>query len=103
MWQCTFSPGCLQDPTLKMCHQNSMRFYGRIVYDRKYSGGAELIEEGKRMGGVLGNYDVMMLCNHGAVSAADDIPRAFDYLYYLERSAMYQVIHIQCYQVFTAL
>lgn len=44
----------MKDPELLMVHQNSARFYKRVAYDNNYSGLAEAIDEGKRLGEALG-------------------------------------------------
>lgn len=84
--------GCLQDPTLKMCHQNSARFLGRVAYDDEYNGAATELEEGERLGNKMGDKDVLIMCNHGALIAADNVHTAFDEIYYLERACQIQLL-----------
>lgn len=83
--------GCLQDPTLLMIHQNSCRFLGRVAYDSGYQPAVEM-DEGERLGEVLGNKDVLMMCHHGTLIVAENIHIAFDDLYYLERACMTQLL-----------
>jgi len=84
--------GCLKDPELKMIHQNSTRFYNRVAYDTNYSGLADAIAEGERLGGALGDADILMMGNHGVVVVASTIAMAFDHVYYLERAAELQIL-----------
>ena len=49
------------------------------------------MEEGKRLGSVLGDKEVLFMGNHGIMTVADSVAMAFDSLYYLERVAMFQV------------
>ncbi|GFQ70429.1 adducin-related protein C1289.14 [Trichonephila clavata] len=83
---------CLQQPELLMLHQNSCRFYERIAYDTEYSGLGESFEEGNRLGAALGQKNVLFMGNHGVLTAAESVDVAFDYMYYLERAAMIQVL-----------
>ncbi|XP_013793002.1 adducin-related protein C1289.14-like, partial [Limulus polyphemus] len=82
--------GCLETPTLRMVHQNSARFLNREAYDTDYSGLVHDVEEGIRLGNVLGNKDALFMGNHGVITVADNIASAFDNMYYLERAAMVQ-------------
>ncbi|KAK4324179.1 hypothetical protein Pmani_005182 [Petrolisthes manimaculis] len=83
---------CLKDPRLLMVHQNSTRFYQRVAYDNCYSGLALAMDEGCRLGQVLGNKDVLFMGNHGVIVVAPTVALAFDNLYYLERAAQVQIL-----------
>jgi len=83
--------GCLQDPSLLMIHQNSCRFLNRVAYDSGYQPATEL-EEGERLGKVMGDKDVLFMCHHGTLIVAENIHIAFDDLYYLERACMTQLM-----------
>lgn len=78
---------CLTDPTLPMIHQNSMRFYDDIVYDREYNGLVLDEDEGNRIAKLMDGRKVHLHANHGVIIATETIAEAFDYLYYLERAA----------------
>ncbi|XP_063872252.1 uncharacterized protein LOC135106829 [Scylla paramamosain] len=82
---------CMKDPELLMVHQNSARFYKKVAYDNKYSGLAEAIDEGKRLGEALGDKDILFMGHHGVLSVGAEVSIAFDNLYYLERAAQLQV------------
>ncbi|KAK7072710.1 hypothetical protein SK128_012519 [Halocaridina rubra] len=84
--------GCMKNPTLKMIHQNSLRYYNRVAYDCNYSGLAFAIDEGKRLGEALGDKNILIMGHHGVVSVAPTISMAFDLLYYLERAAELQIL-----------
>jgi ribulose-5-phosphate 4-epimerase/fuculose-1-phosphate aldolase len=71
-------------------NQNAMRFFGRVGYDRDYGGVALANEEGDRICAALGNNDVVFLQHHGVIVCGDNVPYAFDDLYYLERCCMVQ-------------
>ena len=77
-----------------MTHQNAMRFYNKIAYDTNFEGPGDTFEEGKRLGRVLGDKEVMFMGNHGIMSVGDSVALTFDALYYLERVATFQVYSI---------
>ncbi|KFM81080.1 Adducin-related protein, partial [Stegodyphus mimosarum] len=83
---------CLHNPEVLMIHQNSARFHNRIAYDTSYGGLGDSFLEGKRLAQVIGNKDVLFMCNHGVMTVAQSIAIAFDNMYYLERAAMIQVL-----------
>ncbi|XP_013402824.1 uncharacterized protein LOC106168341 [Lingula anatina] len=82
----------LQDPTLRMCHQNCLRFYDNIAYDTDYQGLAEDVCEGDRMARALGKNDAMIMRSHGVMVVGPTVARAFDTMYYLERACQIQVM-----------
>lgn len=88
----TTALGCLKDPTLEICSQNSARFLGRVAYDNEYNGAASELEEGERLGAKMGDKDVLIMCNHGVLIAADNVHTAFDEVYYLERAVQHQLL-----------
>lgn len=88
----TTALACLKDPTLEMVHQNSCRFLDRVAYDKNYGGLVQASEEGRRIGQVLGQKDVMLMGNHGAMTVGRSIAIAFDLMYYLERASLIQVL-----------
>lgn len=66
--------------------QNTMRFYNRISFDMGFDG-MGLGDEAERLSRCLGNNKVMVLGNHGVLTAAANVAEAFDTLYYFERAA----------------
>jgi ribulose-5-phosphate 4-epimerase/fuculose-1-phosphate aldolase len=80
---------------IEMCTQNAFRYWNRIAYDDRYSGVALSVAEGDRMCRALGDKDILFLHNHGVVVSGPTVARAYDDLYYLERTAMVQVLAMQ--------
>ena len=58
--------GCLKDPRLEMIHQNTCRFLGRCAWDTGYQP-ATMIEEGERLGRVMGDKNILFMCHHGTL------------------------------------
>ncbi len=82
---------CVEEGRLLYVHQNSLRFYDDVAYDRDYAGLAETAEEGARIAMCLGGHHVLFLANHGVVVTGASVADAFDRLYYLERACEVQV------------
>jgi len=83
----------LQDGELDVfTNQNAMRFYGRIGYDRHYGGVALDSSEGDRISNAIGDADVVFMQHHGILVCGENMAYTFDDLYYVERSAMVQVL-----------
>ena len=76
---------CLEDKTMKPIDQNTMRFYEKVSIDNGYDG-MGLGDEAERLSTILGNNSVMLMGNHGVLSAAKTVAQAFDDLFYFERS-----------------
>ena len=84
---------CLRDFEFLPLDQNACRFYGRIAYDRNYSGMALDDTEGARVARLLGDdKSVLFLGNHGVLVVGASLAEAFDELYYLEKAAQLQVL-----------
>jgi len=83
---------CIEGGGLEWCSQNSLRYYGRVAYDHNYNGMALDASEGDRICAALGQSEILFLASHGVVVTAASLAYAFDDLYYLERTAMNQVI-----------
>ena len=75
----------LDDKEMKPIEQNTMRFYDRVSIDRDFSG-MGLGKEAERLSTLLGDNPVLMMGNHGVLTAARTVASAFDELYYFERS-----------------
>jgi ribulose-5-phosphate 4-epimerase/fuculose-1-phosphate aldolase len=82
---------CVENGRLEWAHQNALRFYGRVSYDRNYNAQALDVAEGNRISEASGGKDVLFLSHHGVVVTGGDLQTAFDDLYYLERACMLQV------------
>jgi ribulose-5-phosphate 4-epimerase/fuculose-1-phosphate aldolase len=83
------------DGRIEMCTQNAFRFWDRIAYDEQYSGVALSNDEGDRMCRALGDRDILFLRNHGVIVTGRTVAQAYDDLYYIERTAMVQVLAMQ--------
>ena len=85
----------IRDGRIEMCTQNAFRYWSRIAYDEDYSGVALSAAEGDRMCQALGDKDILFLRNHGVLVSGPTVAKAYDDLYYLERTAMVQVLAMQ--------
>jgi ribulose-5-phosphate 4-epimerase/fuculose-1-phosphate aldolase len=85
----------IKDGRIEMCTQNAFRYWSRIAYDDDYRGVALSAAEGDRMCQSLGDKDILFLRNHGVIVSGPTVAKAYDDLYYLERTAMVQVLAMQ--------
>ena len=83
---------CLREGHLSWTSQNAVRFFGRVAYEESYNGLALDPEEGDRISRKLAQNDVLFLGNHGVLVCGNDVPRAFDDLYYLEQACRVQIL-----------
>jgi ribulose-5-phosphate 4-epimerase/fuculose-1-phosphate aldolase len=70
--------------------QFAMQFYNRVAY-HDYEGLALDLAERQRLVDDLGDRNVMILRNHGLLTAGTTIPEAFYLLYYLEKACEVQI------------
>jgi ribulose-5-phosphate 4-epimerase/fuculose-1-phosphate aldolase len=82
----------LEDCRMLPIDQNTMRFYDRVAIDEAYGGMALSDEEGDRLAGLMGDKQVLLMSNHGLLTAADSIALTFDLMYYYERAAETQML-----------
>lgn len=73
------------------CHQNSLRFHGRVAYYDEYGGLVLDDAEGDRIAAALSDKSVLFMKNHGVIVVGPTVADALDDLYYLERAAQIQV------------
>jgi ribulose-5-phosphate 4-epimerase/fuculose-1-phosphate aldolase len=78
---------CLEDSTIQPIDQTTARFFEQIAVDDGFAGMALDDDEGDRLAASLGNKSVLMMGNHGVMVVGENVARAFDTLYYLERAA----------------
>ena len=76
----------LADPQIKPIEQNTARYWQRVAYDHEFTGMATTDDEGERLARILGDKRVLMMGNHGVLTAAPTVAEAFDLMYYLERA-----------------
>jgi len=82
---------CLERPSFRYVHQNSLRFFEDIAWDDDYRGLAESPEEGERIALAMGRAHVLFMANHGVTVVGASVAEAFDRLYYLERACEVQI------------
>jgi ribulose-5-phosphate 4-epimerase/fuculose-1-phosphate aldolase len=82
----------LEGGRLEPASQNALKFYGKVAYDEEYNGLVLDDAEGDRIAARLNGADVLFLAHHGVIVVGDNVPWAFDDLYYLERACMVQVL-----------
>ncbi len=82
---------CLEGGRLLHCHQNALRFAGRVAYYDTYGGLVLDAAEGDRIASSLADKSVLFLKNHGVIVTGPTVADALDDLYYLERAAEVQV------------
>ena len=76
---------CLKDPTLPPIDQNTMRFYNRVGVYGDF-GGLGFEEESEKMANIIGNHNILLLANHGILTASPSVAQAFDDLFYFEKA-----------------
>lgn len=81
----------VQGGQLLPCHQNSLRFHGRVAYYDTYGGLVLDDAEGDRIAAALADKSVLFMKNHGVIVVGPTVADALDDLYYLERAAQVQV------------
>ena len=73
-------------------NQNALRYYGRVAYDNDYAGVAFDAGEGERLANIMQDKSILMMSNHGVLVGGASVARAYDDLYYLERTAAAQIL-----------
>ncbi len=76
----------LKDSAIPPIDQNTMRYFNRIAIDDGFDG-MGLGDEAERLAGAMGNHSTLIMGNHGVLVVGENVARAFDNLYYLERAA----------------
>ncbi len=71
-------------------NQISMRYYNRLAY-HDYEGIALDLDERDRLIASLGDWNAMILRNHGLLALGRSIPKAFSRAYYLETACRIQL------------
>jgi len=80
---------CLKEGLLSL-NQFSAGFYNRVGY-HDYEGIATNLDERQRLVRDLGDKRVLILRNHGLLTAGRSVPEAFQLMYYLEQSCRVQM------------
>jgi ribulose-5-phosphate 4-epimerase/fuculose-1-phosphate aldolase len=79
-----------QEDGLLAISQHSMRFYNRVSY-HGYEGIALDLDERERLVKNLGKHNVLILRNHGLLTAGPTVRSAFEEMYYLEMACQIQL------------
>ncbi|GAC1311476.1 MAG: aldolase [Steroidobacteraceae bacterium] len=82
----------LENPRLEMAGQSALGFYEDIAYEAEYNGLAFDESEGERLAQALGDKSVLFMRNHGVLVVGENVPQAWERLYFLERAAQAQVL-----------
>tara|TARA_B100001142_G_scaffold38513_1_gene33850 strand:- start:176 stop:1144 length:969 start_codon:yes stop_codon:yes gene_type:complete len=83
---------CTKGFRVRMCHQNSLRFFDEIAYDPTFNGLVLDDTEGERLVDVMGGKSVLFHANHGVIVCGPTVAEAFDDMYYLERCCKVQIL-----------
>ncbi len=70
--------------------QHAMRFYNRVGY-HDYEGIALSLDERQRLIADLGKHKVMILRNHGTLTAGETVAEAYVLMFYVEKAARAQL------------
>ena len=82
----------LEDQRIEPIGQTAAILHHQISYDDDYTGLAFDATEGERLAGKLENgKNILMMANHGVMTAGRNVAEAYDRLYYLERAAQTQL------------
>ena len=72
-------------------NQGSLRFYNRVGY-HDHEGISRDLDERERIVKDLGNHKVLILRNHGLLTAGVNVAEAFNLMYHLEKSCQTQMM-----------
>ncbi len=88
----TLALAMIEDGAIEPINQNALRYYGRIARDDNYNGLAFDDLEGERLAKSMQGKNILMMANHGVLIGASSVARAYDEIYYLERTAAAQIL-----------
>jgi ribulose-5-phosphate 4-epimerase/fuculose-1-phosphate aldolase len=83
---------CTRPGRLLNCHQDSLKFHGRIAYDDNFGGIAGDEAEGNRIADSLESQPIVLMANHGVSVTGRSVWQALDDFYYLESAARFQIL-----------
>ncbi len=75
--------------------QTAMRFFGQVAY-HDFSGPERDPVEREKLAAHLGEYNVMVLRNHGLLTTGPSVAEAFNYMYGMERACQAQLAAMAC-------
>lgn len=82
---------CIEGGRLENCHQDALRFHGRVSYDGDFGGSAFDDSEGGRIAATIGNGNVVLMAHHGLTTVGETVARAYDDFYNFEVACEYQM------------
>ncbi len=85
----------LMNGRIEFISQVSCRFFCNVAYYDDYNGLVLDDAEGDRICDALADKRVLFLANHGLIVVGESVARAYDDLYYLERTCELQVLAMQ--------
>lgn len=88
----TLALAMIEDGAIEPINQNALRYYGRVARDDNYNGLAFDDLEGARLAKSMQGKNILMMANHGVLIGASSVARAYDEIYYLERTAAAQIL-----------
>ncbi len=88
----TLALAMVEGGVIEPINQNALRYYGRVAYDDDYAGLAFDAAEGERLAAAMQDKSILMMGNHGVLVGAASVARAYDEIYYLERTAAAQIL-----------
>jgi ribulose-5-phosphate 4-epimerase/fuculose-1-phosphate aldolase len=80
----------LKDFRLLPIDQNACRFFRRVGYAEDFGGMLLADDEARKVRSALGDLRVLVMRGHGVMVAAESVARAFDLLFYFERTCKNQ-------------
>lgn len=83
--------GCVEGGRLENCHQDALRFYGRVAYDDGFNGSAFGDDEGSRIANTIGDGSIVVMAHHGITVVGETVARAYDDFYNFEAACEYQI------------
>lgn len=83
--------GCIEGGRLENCHQDALRFIGRVSYDSDFGGSAFDDGEGGRIAATIGNGNVVVMAHHGITVVGQSVARTYDDFYNFEVACEYQL------------
>ncbi len=88
----TLALALIEQGDIEPINQNALRYYNRIARDDEYSGLAFDQLEGERLAAKMQDKNILLMANHGILVGASSVAKAYDDLYYLERTAAAQIL-----------
>ncbi|MBT3170853.1 MAG: aldolase [Rhodospirillaceae bacterium] len=88
----TLALAMIEGGAIEPINQNALRYYDRVARDDNYNGLAFDDQEGRRLAKSMQGKNILMMANHGVLIGASSVARAYDEIYYLERTAAAQIL-----------